>query len=86
MKEVVQRPNDAAPRCELGEMLLNQGERKEALAWLLSALRVDQWCSAAHTTLARYYNDVGEQDMAKQHLAWASQGEEASKQHVSTAN
>ncbi|HQU45925.1 MAG TPA: tetratricopeptide repeat protein [Pirellulales bacterium] len=85
-QEVVRRPDDAGPRCELGEILLKQGQRKEAFAWLLSALRVDQWNSAAHTALARYYADAGNDDMAQRHLGWAARDEKSSENVLSSAH
>lgn len=51
-QEVLQRPNDAALRCEGGLLFLRNGERAEGERWLRLALRLDPNCSAARDALA----------------------------------
>lgn len=51
-QEVLQRPNDAALRCEGGLLFLRNGEQAEGLRWLRLALRLDPECSAARQALA----------------------------------
>jgi tetratricopeptide (TPR) repeat protein len=49
--EVMQRPNDAALRCEGGLLFLRNGERAEGLRWLQMALRLDPECRQARLAL-----------------------------------
>ena len=51
-QEVIQRPNDAALRCEGGLLFLRNGERQEGIRWLRLALRLDPTCEAARAALA----------------------------------
>lgn len=71
--QIIQSPDDPAMRCEVGEILLDQGKHREAYIWLTSALRCDRRHPATHQALARYYSETGKQDAAEQHLAWAAQ-------------
>jgi Flp pilus assembly protein TadD len=73
MHEVIRQPQDAASRCEAGEIMLELGLEKESLACLLSALRCEKWHEKTHRVLARYYTQLGKKDMADRHLAWAEQ-------------
>jgi hypothetical protein len=50
--EVMNRPNDAALRCEGGLLFLRNGEREEGLRWLQLALRLDPKCEPARAALA----------------------------------
>jgi tetratricopeptide (TPR) repeat protein len=50
--EVLDRPNDAALRCEGGLLFLRNGEREEGLRWLQLALRLDPQCEPARAALA----------------------------------
>jgi tetratricopeptide (TPR) repeat protein len=49
--EVIQRPDDAALRCEGGVLFLRNGEREEGLRWLQLALRLDPKCEPARAAL-----------------------------------
>src|SRR5207248_5090051 len=40
-KEIIQRPRDAALRCEAGTILLRLGQDEQAARWLASALLID---------------------------------------------
>ena len=51
---VMQRPNDAALRCEAGLLFLRNGERQEGVRWLQLALRLDPSCEAARKALVDY--------------------------------
>jgi predicted Zn-dependent protease len=51
-QEVMQRPNDAALRCEGGLLFLRNGEQPEGLRWLRLALQLDPDCSAAREALS----------------------------------
>jgi predicted Zn-dependent protease len=50
-QDVLQRPNDAALRCEGGLLFLRHGEQIEGLRWLRLALRLDPNCRAARQAL-----------------------------------
>ena len=50
--EVMDRPNDAALRCEGGLLFMRNGEREEGLRWLQLALRLDPKCEPARAALA----------------------------------
>ena len=49
---VMERPNDAALRCEGGLLFLRNGERDEGLRWLRQALRIDPNNKEARDALA----------------------------------
>jgi tetratricopeptide (TPR) repeat protein len=49
---VMERPDDAALRCEGGLLFLRNGERQEGARWLRLALRYDPDCQAARAALA----------------------------------
>ena len=49
---VMERPNDAALRCEGGLLFLRNGERDEGVRWLRIALRLDPNCQSAREALA----------------------------------
>ncbi|HVX16195.1 MAG TPA: tetratricopeptide repeat protein [Pirellulales bacterium] len=71
LESIVSRPQDPAPRCEAGEILLDQGKSKEAYVWLLSALRLDPSSADTHRALVRYYAGKGDDEMAEKHRAVA---------------
>ena len=48
----MERPGDAALRCEGGLLFLRNGERRESVRWLRLALRLDPGCEAARKALA----------------------------------
>jgi tetratricopeptide (TPR) repeat protein len=50
---VMERPHDAALRCEGGLLFLRNGERQEGIRWLRLALRLDPNCQAARDALTR---------------------------------
>jgi predicted Zn-dependent protease len=54
-KEMIQRPNDPALHCTLGQILLRRRQRTEGLRWLQSALRLDPQYTPARQALADYY-------------------------------
>jgi tetratricopeptide (TPR) repeat protein len=51
-QEILKRPNDARLRCEGGLLFLRNGERREAIRWLQTALRLDPHCEEARSALA----------------------------------
>lgn len=82
---IVARPEDAGLRCEAGEILLAQGQMKQAHLWLLSALRLEQWHAPTHQALARYYLASGDAEMARKHAAWAQESASSSGEAVPSA-
>jgi tetratricopeptide (TPR) repeat protein len=50
---VMERPRDAALRCEAGLLFLRNGERDEGIRWLRQALRLDPNCQAARDALTQ---------------------------------
>ena len=69
--EIMRYPENPELRAKAGEMALSEGARKEAFAWLQSALLCDPSHAQTHRTLARYYSEAGHQDLAARHLARA---------------
>jgi tetratricopeptide (TPR) repeat protein len=51
-QRVMERPQDAALRCEVGLLFLRNGDRREAIRWLQMALRLDPTCQEARQALA----------------------------------
>lgn len=68
MKEVMQSPDDAGLRQQIGVVFLRNGMREEGRRWLLSALSRDPGHVASHQALARDYEAAGELDHAARHL------------------
>jgi tetratricopeptide (TPR) repeat protein len=50
---IMGNPDDAALRCEGGELFLKHGEKQEGIRWLRLALRADPDCEAARRALAK---------------------------------
>src|SRR5262249_26047800 len=51
-QEILQHPNDAKLRCEGGLLFLRNGERREGIRWLQTALRLDPNNEKARSALA----------------------------------
>jgi tetratricopeptide (TPR) repeat protein len=51
-KQIVERPNDPALHCALGQLFLRRGQRAEGIRWLQSALRLDPQYAPARKALA----------------------------------
>ncbi len=60
-------PPDAAPRYELGCILLRLGKKRDALHWLLTALEKDPGHVKTHEQLIEFYQSVGDRPRAEQH-------------------
>jgi tetratricopeptide (TPR) repeat protein len=52
---ILKAPHDAALRCEMGRILLRNGQDKEGVRWLQSALREQPGYDAARQALDEYY-------------------------------
>ncbi len=61
------RPYDADLRCEIGRLFLANGEPREGVLWLKSALQVAPAHQATHQALAVYYEQNGRTDLAAPH-------------------
>jgi tetratricopeptide (TPR) repeat protein len=64
---VHQAPHDAGPRCEMGRILLRNGQEREGRRWLESALREDPHHAPSHAALADSYERSGDRALAAQH-------------------
>jgi predicted Zn-dependent protease len=63
-KDMKERPHDPALLVELGNLLLDLGEKEKGSLWLLRALKEDPNCRAASEGLARSYREKGQADRA----------------------
>jgi tetratricopeptide (TPR) repeat protein len=54
---VLASPHDASLRCEMGKILLRNGQDHEGLRWLHSALKEDPRHGPTREALAKYYQD-----------------------------
>ena len=66
-RQMAEKPNDAELHAELGRLLIALGHAKVGESWLLSALRLDAKCKAAHAALAEYYQGRGDEERAAEH-------------------
>jgi predicted Zn-dependent protease len=68
LKQAIQKsPHDASLRCEMGRILLRNGQEREGRRWLESALKQDPDHAAAHAALADSYERAGDPLRAAQH-------------------
>lgn len=63
-RELAGDPRNAELRCEAGEILYKQGDKKSASLWLLSAVRFDPKHRRANELLAEFYHELGREDLA----------------------
>jgi predicted Zn-dependent protease len=61
------RPFDAVLHGELGELLVQTGQRDTGERWLLNALKLDPNLPAPHAALARFYEEQGDASRAAPH-------------------
>jgi predicted Zn-dependent protease len=62
-----QLPHHPALRCEVGQILIRNGQEEAGVRWLHSALAEDPRHVAAHQTLAEYYERTGNSEQAAAH-------------------
>lgn len=67
LPRVVDEPDNVEYRYEIGVNLLKYGEPSNGVVWLRSALEVDPDHRPAHTALADYYRDQGNDTLAARH-------------------
>jgi tetratricopeptide (TPR) repeat protein len=65
--KIKQNPGDAGLRCEAGKIFLANGNSKEGLRWLHSALDEDPDHPETHKVLRDYYRRSGQLDLAAVH-------------------
>ncbi len=53
-RQIAASPRDASLRCEVGQIFLRNGQTREGLRWLQSALQLDPGHAEARQALARY--------------------------------
>jgi len=63
---VIESPDDADLRCEAASVLIDQGLKREAVGWLVSALKCDPAHHQAHQLLGEYCEETGNQKLAAQ--------------------
>ncbi|HET6880164.1 MAG TPA: tetratricopeptide repeat protein [Pirellulales bacterium] len=66
---IFNQPDDAQPRYEAGLLLAKLGKPKIAAAMMLGALRCDPRHSGARAELAKYYHEIGRDDLAREYEA-----------------
>ncbi len=71
--QVDEHPNDAAPRREIGVLLVGGGEDQEGYRWLTSALRLDPHDPATHAALVEFFQHVGDAEAAERERRLAQQ-------------
>jgi tetratricopeptide (TPR) repeat protein len=70
---IFNQPSDAQPRYEAGLLLAKLGQPKTAAAMMLAALRCDPRHTGAHAELAKYYQEIGRNDLVREHKAAAAE-------------
>jgi predicted Zn-dependent protease len=71
MQDVLKRPHDAALRCEVGQIFLRNGFKDDGLHWLSTALQEDPNHQPTHQTLAEYFDQRGDKELAEKHRSFA---------------
>jgi Tfp pilus assembly protein PilF len=71
MQDVLKRPHDPALRCEAGRIFLRNGFKDDGLHWLSTALQEDPHHQLTHQTLADYYDQAGDKELAEKHRSFA---------------
>ena len=74
-KEILNKPQAPAERCEVGILCLRLGLDQAGLGWLAGALREDPWSADAHQALAEYYERSGQPGPAARHRQLARQAQ-----------
>jgi len=67
MRQVLESPEDADVRCEVGRVFLRNGMAEDGVRWLRSALVHDPWHPGAHRALAEHHEALGQADRAATH-------------------
>jgi tetratricopeptide (TPR) repeat protein len=64
VRRIMQAPQDASARCEVGKIFLKIGFDQDGLRWLFSALQEDPRHRTTNEVLARYYRRKGQPELA----------------------
>jgi predicted Zn-dependent protease len=64
-RAITRRPEAAGLRCEVGQLILQNGQEEEGLRWLHSALQEDPAHAPTLQTLADYYESKGQPQLAE---------------------
>jgi tetratricopeptide (TPR) repeat protein len=78
-REMTLHPLASELHAELGELLLQNGQRESGERWLQSALQLDPSLRAAHAALAMLYDESGDTERAAQHRREADRTSAANK-------
>jgi Tfp pilus assembly protein PilF len=74
-RQLAHDPRNPDLRCEMGLILMRNGQEAEALRWLESALLEDPEDAGTHQALQEYYERTGNPERAADHRQWALAGE-----------
>jgi tetratricopeptide (TPR) repeat protein len=66
-KQIFEKRQAPAERCEVGILCLRLGREREGVHWLLGALQDDPRLPEAHKALVEYYDRIGRPDLAAPH-------------------
>ncbi|HEV3345084.1 MAG TPA: tetratricopeptide repeat protein, partial [Pirellulales bacterium] len=83
--EILRRPHDADLRTRVGRLLLEKGETKAGVNWLLSVLFYEPSHPEANRRLAEHYEEIGEDDLAARHRAVVKEGAAATRGLIGVA-
>jgi len=72
-REISERPRDPAPRLEAGQIMLRNGQEREAMGWFQLALQVDPTHRPTHRALAEFWQAKGDAERAARHRQLAEQ-------------
>lgn len=72
--EILKNPEDPELRSRVGELLLEQGDAKAGVNWLISVLFYHPSHAKSHRLLAEHYERTGETALAARHRAAAEGG------------
>ena len=79
-RQLAHDPRSPGLRCEMGLVLMRNGQEAEAVRWLESALLEDPEDAGTHQALREYYERKGNPDRAAGHRQWALAGERARRE------
>jgi Tfp pilus assembly protein PilF len=77
VRRLAAKPRDVELRCQIGLNLMDQGMASAGADWIKTALRIDPQSAGAHHALAKYYQQIGNQELAERHERLASQADSA---------
>ncbi|HUY37133.1 MAG TPA: tetratricopeptide repeat protein [Pirellulales bacterium] len=66
-QELIKNAADVGLRLEMARIMLDQGRRPDAAAWMQTVLRYDPKCREAHELLAEFYEEHAKPELAQAH-------------------